>query len=343
MAKEYNVAKKDFDRILSHLIKENSVFGPSVDGDCTRIKRIQTPEQLDVRPGPVHSSFKQFLLPQSEVLFSFDSLSQKVEVPDEGAADCRSNILIGLRPCDAQAVDLLDQVFIGREPKDVFYSKRRNRMKIVSFACREPATTCFCASVGCGPDAEAGADLMVYDLKDRYVLRTITKSGEDILHNTDVPLNPASEKDVADKKQMIADARKLLTHVFLDKDLNGQLGDFDASVWHDIHRKCLGCGVCTYFCPTCHCFDITDEAEGLQGRRIRTWDSCMYPLFTMHASGHNPRPTRKERMRQRIMHKFVYSMEQYGKRFCVGGGRCVINCPVNLDLRFVIKEIMEAK
>ena len=184
---------------------------------------------------------------------------------------------------------------------------------------------------------------MVYDLKDRYVLRTITKSGEDILHNTDVPLNPASEKDVVDKKQMIADARILLTHVFSDKDLNGQLGDFDASVWHDIHRKCLGCGVCTYFCPTCHCFDITDEAEGLQGRRIRTWDSCMYPLFTMHASGHNPRPTRKERMRQRIMHKFVYSMEQYGKRFCVGCGRCVINCPVNLDLRFVIKEIMEAK
>jgi len=343
MANEYIVGKKDFDGILSHLIKENSVFGPSIDRDCTRIKRIETPEQLNVWPGTAHSSFKQFFLPQSEVLFSFDPSSQKVEAQGEGAANGKKNILIGLRPCDAQAVDLLDQVFVGRDPKDVFYSERRNRTKIISFACSEPATTCFCASVGCGPDAEAGTDLMVYDLKDRYVLKTITKSGEDLLNNTGVHLNPASEKDVAEKEQMIVDARKLLTGIFSEKDLNGQLGDFDASIWYDIHRKCLGCGVCTYFCPTCHCFDITDEAEGLRGRRIRTWDSCMYPLFTMHASGHNPRPTRKERMRQRIMHKFVYSMEQYGKRFCVGCGRCVINCPVNLDLRFVIKEIMEAK
>jgi sulfhydrogenase subunit beta (sulfur reductase) len=343
MAREYIVHKKDFDGVLSLLIKDNAVFGPSGDDDGSGIRRIETPEQFKIKPGTAHFSFKHFLLPQSEILFSFDPSSQKIDMQNEGTAEREYNILIGLRPCDAQAVELLDQVFVGRDPKDVFYSKRRNKTKIISFACNEPRATCFCGSVGCGPDNEAGADVMVFELKDRYVLKTITQSGKDLLDNTGMHLDPASEKDLAEKEQRMVNARNLLIRVFSDEDLNGQLGNFEASVWQNIHQKCLGCGICTYFCPTCHCFDITDEADGTRGRRIRTWDSCMYPLFTMHASGHNPRPTRKERLRQRIMHKFVYSLEQYGKRFCVGCGRCVINCPVNLDLRSIIKEITEAK
>ena len=112
---------------------------------------------------------------------------------------------------------------------------------------------------------------------------------------------------------------------------------FDASFWNEIHQKCLGCGICTFLCPTCYCFDITDEVKDEQGKRIRCWDSCMFPQFTLHASGHNPRPTYRERMRQRIMHKFNYCPENYKETFCVGCGRCIRNCPVNLDIRQIIK------
>ncbi len=47
------------------------------------------------------------------------------------------------------------------------------------------------------------------------------------------------------------------------------------------------------------------------------------PPFTKHASGHNPRENKKERMRQRFMHKFSYTVEKTGTPVCVGCGRCM--------------------
>jgi ferredoxin len=112
---------------------------------------------------------------------------------------------------------------------------------------------------------------------------------------------------------------------------------FDDGRWEELTVRCLGCGSCTYLCPTCHCFDIADEARLYKGRRIRTWDSCQFPLFTKHASGHNPRRNKKERLRQRFMHKFSYAVENTGTALCVGCGRCIAGCPVNLDIRDVIR------
>jgi ferredoxin len=119
-------------------------------------------------------------------------------------------------------------------------------------------------------------------------------------------------------------------------------GIFEEEVWETITNNCLGCGACTYLCPTCHCFDITDETNGKgDGIRIRTWDSCQYPLFTLHASGHNPRVNKKQRMRQRLMHKFSYTVEKNDAIFCVGCGRCVIHCPVNLDIREMLQTLYQ--
>jgi len=343
MAHDFIAYKKDFDKFLTALIEKHSVFGPSDDDGTTGFKRIEAPEQIKVHRGAAHFSFKSFFFPQTEELFSFDLASQKVDAANEEIGNGKCDILIGLRPCDALAVDLLDQVFVVPDTKDVYYARRRSKAWIISFACNEPGETCFCESVGCSPDSEVGADVIIYDLKDRYFIKIVTQAGEELMNGAGTHFDAASEKDRAEKAQMMTDAKNQLSRVFSVDELDEKLADFDASYWKQVCQKCLGCGVCTYFCPTCHCFDITDETDGSQGRRIRTWDSCMYPLFTLHASGHNPRPTHKERMRQRIMHKFNYSVEQYGRRFCVGCGRCVVQCPVNLDIRAVIKEITEAR
>ena len=119
--------------------------------------------------------------------------------------------------------------------------------------------------------------------------------------------------------------------------------DFDNPLWETIHEKCLGCGVCTFLCPTCHCFDILDEGDSTQGERIRIWDSCMFPLFTLHASGANPRPGGKERMRQRVMHKFSYFLDNHEQPSCTGCGRCIRFCPVNLDIREVLGAIQNSE
>jgi len=59
----------------------------------------------------------------------------------------------------------------------------------------------------------------------------------------------------------------------------------------------------------------------------------------LHGSGHNPRTSGKERMRQRIMHKFKYFVDNFNAPACVGCGRCIKNCPVNLDVREILADI----
>ena len=65
-------------------------------------------------------------------------------------------------------------------------------------------------------------------------------------------------------------------------------------------------------------------------------DRCQGALCFAIAGGHNPRPTQAARQRQRYMHKFLYYPEREGAALCVGCGRCVEQCPVNIDIREVI-------
>ncbi len=71
---------------------------------------------------------------------------------------------------------------------------------------------------------------------------------------------------------------------------------------------------------------------------MRNWDSCMTPLFTMHGSGHNPRDQKHQRFRQRFMHKLKYFGDKYEEGImCVGCGRCVQQCPANVDIKKISK------
>jgi ferredoxin len=158
-----------------------------------------------------------------------------------------------------------------------------------------------------------------------------------IKHNTGTCKHGAGHS-IGDEKQDEADSSiegKLLE---LSADENIL---FDKVDWDRISETCIGCGTCTYICPTCHCFDFKDVAEKGVASRYRCWDSCMYPKFTLHTSGHNPRPTKTERYRQRIMHKYVYVKKNFGYIACTGCGRCVRSCPAGVNIKSVVKRIME--
>ena len=108
--------------------------------------------------------------------------------------------------------------------------------------------------------------------------------------------------------------------------------------WRDQSAKCVSCGACTYLCPTCYCFTITDETTGMSGRRMRSWDACMHFQFTLEASGHNPRPTKAHRLKNRVGHKFSYYPTLHdGLIACCGCGRCVKSCPVSVDIREIVQ------
>jgi len=281
---------------------------------------------------------KEFLFPQSETLLSFYREERGVEV-SASEQPSKVRVIFGIRPCDAQSLSLLDNVFITTKYQDPYYRGKRQNTIIVGMGCNYPQISCFCTSVGGDPFGEEGLDLLFVDLGDRYLFLPLTLRGEEIMGKLKEG-KEAQEKDFQLFEEAHQRSRERIRSQVKVEGVPEKLNHlFEHNFWDKVHEKCLGCGICTYLCPTCHCFDLVDEAVNSSGRRIRNWDSCMFPLFTLHASGHNPRPTNKERMRQRIMHKFNYTVKNFGKIFCVGCGRCVRECPVNLDIRKVVNDL----
>jgi formate hydrogenlyase subunit 6/NADH:ubiquinone oxidoreductase subunit I len=283
---------------------------------------------------------KGLFFPQREVLCTYEQeLLKGTPEPEQ------SIVLFGIRPCDALALTYLDKIFSGSNEKfkDPYYLQRRENALIISLACREPALSCFCTSVGGSPSGKQGADILVHELKDKLLFESCSPKGEAFMKKDSSYFTKSLDEDIMTvnkRSEEIKAGMSLLESAGLDGFKEKLDKGFDDPVWENMTRSCIGCGTCTYLCPTCHCFDISDEENNKgQGCRIRTWDSCQYPLFTLHASGHNPRVNKKQRMRQRIMHKFSYTVDTSENIFCVGCGRCVINCPVNLDIRDMIKTL----
>ena len=332
------LAKKDLPKFISKLVKEYDVFAPVKKEEGVLFSKIDKADDICLSYSNTKNSVKEFFLPQSEELFRFVKKKNSNEITDIKKKK-RQNLLFGVRPCDGKSIAMLDKVFLENIP-DVYYKSRRKNTLIIGMACNEPEQTCFCTSVDGGPFSIEGLDALFVELKENYFIIPVTKQCEKLF----VRLDNASQEDIKGAEKLKKNAEKRLKLVFEIEGIKEKLdGMFESPIWEGIHQKCIKCGICTYLCPACHCFDIQDETIGGKGCRVRNWDSCMFPKFTLHASGHNPRPTQKERWRQRIMHKFSYLRENTGMYGCVGCGRCVEHCPVNLDIRKVIKDILESK
>ena len=282
---------------------------------------------------------KSLFYPQTETLFRYNTGETAMQAPGEAG----EMIIIGIRPCDARALSIVDKLFTW-EPIDPYYFERREKAALFGFACQEPCTNCFCTSVGGGPASAEGLDALVTDLGESYLIQVLTEKGEKLCQEAgDVLLEPEAS-DIQAAEELHGDAAKRIVRSVESQDIPEMLPQlWDNELWKKNSDACLGCGICTFLCPTCHCFDIQDEIEGLEGRRCRTWDSCMFKEYTLHGSGHNPRPTRRERTRNRISHKYSYYIEKFGVIACVGCGRCVNLCPVNIDIIDILSQVKEAQ
>jgi ferredoxin len=225
----------------------------------------------------------------------------------------------------------LDKLFIDEAFPDPYYQSRRNNTLIIALACSSPASTCFCESLDQGPARKSGSDVIAYKVHDSLVFEEVSPKGEEFLKKNKKIFREATSKEQQAIQKQEADAiKKMATpHHYgqvLDKNI-------DPSFWDAVAEPCLSCGACTFLCPTCHCFDLVDKNNRKGATKLRVHDACMFELFTKEASGHNPRARKGDRMRQRIMHKFSYAPQNFGRIFCVGCGRCIANCPSNIDLR----------
>ncbi len=331
------IKKKDLKQLLLSDRKNYKVFAPVQNGKDVVLSELSPDQELVLEYSNFKHPPKNLFLPQCEVICTYENEElHDIPLPED------KYIVFGIRPCDTRALILLDMIFgqFGGS-KDPYYLRRRENALIISMACSNPSDTCFCTSTGGDPAGTEGCDIIAFNLGASLFFESQSANGESFMQQHSNFFSNVKKSDLTARDKTIELCRKKL-HVINMDGLKEKLDrSFDAPVWNSISETCLGCGLCTYLCPTCYCFDITDEKEGEKGRRIRTWDSCQYALFTHHASGHNPRPSQKERMRQRILHKFLYTVDNFEKTFCVGCGRCVQNCPVNLDLRETLKNLQE--
>ena len=283
-------------------------------------------------------SAKDLFFPQIENLLKFKVQGKQIEIIDH-RDPVDAFVVFGVRACDCRSFDVLDNVFLYEEPADTFYKARREQGIVITMACNMPEETCFCTSFGIDPADPAG-DITVWQIDDQYYFRGNTEKGNALLNSLD--LNDADDTAVNNQKNQIYAITEKLPFGKLNLqgfDKEHLMEKFNDSRWSELSEACLGCGTCTFVCPTCQCYDIKEFDSGKEIQRFRCWDSCMYSDFTMMAHGTN-RPTQKERFRQRFMHKLVYyPANNDGLYSCVGCGRCLQKCPVNTNIVKVIKTL----
>ena len=284
-------------------------------------------------------SAKDFFFPQTEDMMSFKVEGKTIEIKEPVRPD-EDFVLFGVRACDAKSFLLLDRVFLS-DPVDSYYQTRREHGVIMTLCCNKPAETCFCTAFGIDPTAPGG-DVACWQDGDYLYLSANTGAGEALLWAVDSVLENGDESAVEEIKASTKAIMEKLPignlplNAFSEEKL---LELFGSEQWAKLSEACLGCGTCTFVCPTCQCYDIKDFDTGNGIQRFRCWDSCMYSEFTRCAHG-NPRLSQVERFRQRFMHKLVYfPANNDGEFSCVGCGRCLAKCPINMNIVKVAKAL----
>ncbi len=313
---------------IDRLIKEGYiVFAPvKVDGYHV-FKQVESSEEADFSYINTRNSAKIVVFPENEVLIKYKEWIEEVPVNDKNMA------IVGIRACDAKAIRLLDRIFL-EDVTDTYYQARREKTLLIGYACKEAGDYCFCLSLGIKPYESKDVDIFVSDLEDKQILDIITKEGEEFAEKFE--LDKLSEDELKAKKELEERVVKSFTKsVNIDNIVDRMKNSFDSEYWKEVASNCVSCGVCTYLCPTCYCFDIYDDGEH-EGARIRAWDSCQFPLHTLESSSHNPRREKWQRLRNRFYDKFYQMVVRKGEIYCVGCGRCIEFCPVGIDIAEVI-------
>ncbi|MBK9968972.1 MAG: 4Fe-4S dicluster domain-containing protein [Holophagales bacterium] len=200
--------------------------------------------------------------------------------------------------------------------------------------------SCFCSRRR-RPAGRGRADLLLVPLEDGFAVEVVTPKGEALSSSHEERFGPApNEADVARAARAGPPAASAGPVGPLAPVRAWLAKHFEDPFWADVALRCHGCGACASVCPTCHCFDIVDEPEGItDGTRRRNWDTCQEGRFTLHASGHNPRAHQNARFRQTVLHKFSIYPARFGKLLCTGCGRCGRACPAGMDLLEVLRTI----
>ncbi len=333
------IAKEKLNALLSKLNESTGIFIPVKRAGEVNYEVWKEGKEVSLETLKTVKSPKNMFFPQTENMMQFKTEGKSIEIID-AREEKAPFVLFGVKACDYKAIEVLDKVFLA-DPVDTFYQARREATTIVTLACSRPEESCFCGAFGIDATAPMG-DVTTW-LDENYLYwQANTEKGETLTALIKEFAVDGGEAEVAAQQTATKEILAKLPFATLDlsrfkqENLNDLFAD---PAWEEMSEACLGCGTCTFVCPTCQCFDIRDFKTHEGVIRYRCWDSCMYSDFTLMAHG-NSRTTQMQRFRQRFMHKLVYYPSQNdGLYSCVGCGRCVNKCPQNLNIVKVIKTL----
>ncbi|CAH2032206.1 4Fe-4S dicluster domain-containing protein [Trichlorobacter ammonificans] len=327
------ISAHNLNTFLNTLIAAGTrVVAPRLNAGTVLYEPLQNAAELVLDQLPRRSG-KEAFFPLCEDIMSYRKEGQQVTLQTVDPALFPETVLFGVRPCDAAAVPVLDAVF-SWDYQDEFFLERRRKTTVIGLACTSADDACFCTAVGLSPAATAGSDLFLTPMSGGgYRCAACTEKGEALLQQHRGLFSPSSDHEplpLAEPQVERIDLARV--KAWLDTH-------FEDPAWDGIATRCVGCGLCAFVCPACHCFDIVDEGTEKAGKRRKNWDACGFWKFTHHASGHNPRDQQPKRYRNRIMHKFKYYDDKFGQTLCTGCGRCIRLCPVGIDIAAIVDEI----
>lgn len=332
------ISMSQIDSLFKAIAEHQALYIPTDNGDVAEFARYKDGMKLTERYN-TNRSAKDFFFPQTESLYDIRMNGAKLEIKDT-RQECEDFVVFGVRGCDVRAFEILDRVFLV-EPVDTYYKNRRSHATIISLACNRPEETCFCNAFGIDASDPQG-DVTAWQNGDTLYLEAKTDKGADLIAGLGDALQDSDSAPVEQVKSAVKTVMGKLplgNTSFEGMKNSDLLNHFNNEKWGELSESCIGCGTCTFVCPTCQCYDIREFDTGNGVKKFRCWDSCMYSDFTKMAHG-NPRVSQLERFRQRFMHKLVYFPDNNDGIFgCVGCGRCLAKCPISMNIVKVEKAL----
>jgi len=334
--KVIRMKKENRDEFLRAVMEVGELWAPVQKKKRVYYDRIDDPKMIA-------KDLKRPILPLKKLIypskFSMFRFSEKGYEPTLDNIPTR--IVFGVTPCDIHAILITDRVFMKDYP-DPYYMKRRENTIIIGHSC-EPDENCLCKSTNTHY-VEEGFDLAMNDLGDFYLVWIGSSKGHDLTRlRPDLFDEDIKDRDIKKYLEWREKRDAQFEKVFDTTGLPDIMElSYNSPLWERLGEKCLSCGSCVMVCPTCNCFNVVDEislAEKLEGERVRHWDACVFPEHALVAGGHNFRPTRAERIRLYYIHKLQAFVGEFGKPACVGCGRCVVTCPVDINVLEVVKDL----
>jgi len=297
-------------------------------------------------PNPYYPP-KRFVFPPIERLLKVERNNGDVHI--EPTYEEPKRAIFGIRSCDVAGIYHLDRFYLGRDFRDIYYEKHRKNLFLVNVVCTDPkldiGEECFCMCADTGPAAREHFDLQLMDLGDEFMALAGTPAGEALF--TDPIFKPCTAVHIDKRHAILDEVRKSFkntTSWFSATVRYVSQGEILDKTWEEIGKRCLECGGCTYVCPACTCFTVSDRQVGAnEFDRVRMWDACALSGFTRMAGGFNPRRAIHDRRNRRFFRKLAhYFIQRELSMACVGCGRCAAVCHGDVGMPSVVEMIRRA-